>query len=78
MTLNELAINDKCYIKTIKTKGELRRRMLDLGLVEGTRVQCAFKAPFGEPVAYHVRGTLIALRREDAKQIEIEQVTAYD
>lgn len=78
MTLNEIDINDTCYIKEIKTEGEMRRRMFDLGLVEGTRIQCAFAAPFGEPRAYLVRGTLIALRSEDAGKIEVKRVTAYE
>ncbi|MDP4117920.1 MAG: FeoA domain-containing protein [Bacillota bacterium] len=73
MTLNELDINKSCYIKSLRTEGEARRRMLDLGLVEGTKIQAAFRAPFGEPVAYFVRGTLIALRREDTIKIDVER-----
>ena len=45
--------------------------MLDMGLIPGTKLESVFKAPFGEPTAYLVRGTLIALRDSDAEKIVI-------
>ena len=47
----------------------MRRRLLDLGFTEGTKVLCLFDAPGGDPKAYWVRGAIIALRREDAARI---------
>ena len=47
----------------------MRRRVLDLGFTEGTKVRCLFDAPGGDPTAYWVRGAIIALRREDAARI---------
>lgn len=47
----------------------MRRRLLDLGFTEGTKVRCLFAAPGGDPKAYWVRGAIIALRREDAARI---------
>lgn len=52
--------------------GTQRRRMLDLGLVEGTNVEALHKSPSGDPVAYFIRGAVIALRGEDAKKVRIE------
>ena len=49
--------------------GSLRRRLLDLGFIPGTVLVPAFKSPFGDPIAYLVRGTLLALRSEDSKTI---------
>ena len=46
--------------------------MLDLGLVEGTNVEALHKSPSGDPVAYFIRGAVIALRGEDAKKVRIE------
>ncbi|MBE7059833.1 MAG: ferrous iron transport protein A [Ruminococcaceae bacterium] len=71
MTLNELSLNEICYIKELNSEGEVRRRMLDMGLIPGTKLESVFKAPFGEPTAYLVRGTLIALRDSDAEKIVI-------
>jgi DtxR family Mn-dependent transcriptional regulator len=49
--------------------GAERRRLLDLGLVPGTAIHCEFISPFGSPRAYLVRGSLIALRREQADKV---------
>ena len=46
--------------------------MLDLGMIPGTYLKPIFKAPFGEPTAFEVRGSVIALRKEEANCILIE------
>jgi DtxR family Mn-dependent transcriptional regulator len=53
-------------------RGRARQRLLDLGFVPGTRIQREFTAALRSPVAYRVRGTLIALRREQTEHILIE------
>ena len=50
-------------------RGFGRRRLLDLGLTPGARVRAELSPAFGEPRAIRVRGTLIALRREQAAQV---------
>lgn len=52
-------------------QGFTRRRLLDLGLTPGTRITVELPSMFRDPVAYRVRGTLIALRREQAEHILI-------
>lgn len=49
--------------------GSERRRLLDLGLVPGTRIERGFDSMLGSPTAYRVRGSTIALRREQADRI---------
>jgi DtxR family transcriptional regulator, Mn-dependent transcriptional regulator len=53
-------------------QGSQRRRLLDLGVVRGTVVEAAFRSAAGDPIAYNIRGALIALRREQAEWIRIE------
>lgn len=53
-------------------QGPERRRLLDLGLVPGTLVKAEFTSPGGDPVAYRVRGALIALRRTQAELIQAD------
>jgi Fe2+ transport system protein FeoA len=50
--------------------------MLDLGIVPGTVVEPEMSSPGGDPIAYRVRGTLIALRREQADLIRVERLPA--
>jgi len=51
--------------------GPERRRLLDLGVVPGTRIRCEFPSPFGSPRSYDIRGALIALRDNQADRILI-------
>jgi len=57
-------------------QGSQRRRLLDLGVVKGTDITAELVSAAGDPVAYRIRGALIALRREQAQWIRIERVGA--
>lgn len=74
MYLNEALLNKDYCIKELHFEGVLRRRMRELGMVEGTKIRGLFCSPFGNPTAYRVRGTVLAVRTEDAEKIEIEAV----
>ena len=62
------------YAKVVRldTEGYLRRRFMDIGLVEGTLVECLRKSPAGDPKAYLIRGAVIAIRKEDAATVLVE------
>jgi len=57
-------------------RGLQRRRLLDLGVVPGTRITAVLRSMSGDPVAYEIRGALIALRREQAEWIEVRREAA--
>lgn len=59
-------------VHRLSLKGGIRRRLQDLGLVPGTNVHCIQRAAAGDPTAYAIRGAVIALRRADTAQIEME------
>lgn len=52
-------------------RGPERRRLLDLGFVPGTLVEVEMISPAGDPTAYRVRGSVVALRREQAMHIRV-------
>lgn len=70
-SLASLSDGQSCYIHTIELGGLLRRRIFDLGIIPGTWVQCVRRSPAGNPIAYYVRGAVIALRNEDAARIKV-------
>ncbi|MCS6859027.1 MAG: ferrous iron transport protein A [Abditibacteriales bacterium] len=74
-TLAALRPGERGVVQTLHCTGLTRRRLLDLGLVPGTEVEAVMVSPNGDPIAYQVRGTLLALRREDAASIEIRRVS---
>ncbi|BCV21610.1 FeoA family protein [Moorella sp. Hama-1] len=53
----------------LQARGLVRRRLLDLGLVPGTRVMALRRSPSGDPTAFFIRGATIALRREEGQQV---------
>jgi DtxR family Mn-dependent transcriptional regulator len=71
--LHHLKINESGTVTGIspRCRGAERRRMLDLGIVPGTMIQAEMISPSGDPVAYRIRGALIALRREQSELIRI-------
>jgi DtxR family Mn-dependent transcriptional regulator len=54
-------------------QGPQRRRLLDLGVVPGTMIVAEFTSPGGDPIAFQIRGALIALRRAQARLIQIDR-----
>ena len=55
-------------------RGPARRRLLDLGVVPGTVIHARMRSAAGDPVAYDIRGALIALRRDQARHIRVRGV----
>lgn len=72
LPLGKLKIGDKCVVKRLVSKGHDRRRMLDLGIVTGTKIDVVLRSFSGSPMAYLIRGALIALRNEDANKIMVK------
>lgn len=71
MKLHEAKILSTVKVIDIKAQGELRRRFFDLGIIEGTDIKVLYAGPFGDPRAYLIRGTVIAIREEECEDIEV-------
>lgn len=69
ISLYDLPVGRSAIVNSIQAEGISRRRMLDLGLVPGTRVEALRVSPAGDPKAYRIRGAVIAFRKEEAHQI---------
>ncbi len=70
-TLDTLPLNTEGFIKNINCTENIKRRLLDLGLIEGSSIIPVLVSPSKDPRAFSIRGTLIALRKEDANLINI-------
>lgn len=73
LSLDALEVGESGNVHELLAKGNLRRRMLDLGLVRGTLVESLMKSPAGKLTAYFISGAVIALRPEDARYIIIDK-----
>lgn len=71
-TLGEMKVGMRGTILNTSGPDEIRRRLLEMGLLEGSTIELIHEAPFGgDPIAVRVRGALLALRRNEANYIEI-------
>lgn len=70
--LNELRKGEKGRIVKISGKGDVRRRLLDMGLVPGSDVEMQRVAPLGDPIEIKIKGYNLSLRKEEAASIEVE------
>ncbi len=73
MTLDQLPIGQEAVITAVGGEGELRCRLLDMGLIPRTVVSMQKVAPMGDPMEIRLRGYELTLRREDAAKITIEK-----
>ena len=73
--LSSLDLGERARVVALSPvlRGAERRRMLDLGLIPGTEVTAEIRSPGGDPTGYRIRGAVIALRRDQADQVRIEQ-----
>ena len=76
--LCDISPGDTAVISDMHAQGNIRRRLRDMGLVEGAEVECLMKSPLGDPVAYLIKGAVIALRREDAAAVTVEDAGAWE
>lgn len=71
--LHVLPVGRKARVIGLRSDSGLKRRLLDLGLTQGAVVEAVQKSPAGDPVAYLIRGAVIALRSEDASSVILSQ-----
>ena len=70
--LCDISPGEHATVRTLLSVGSMRRRLLDLGLIENTDVECIGRSPGGDPSAFLIRGAVIAIRREDSENICIK------
>ena len=72
ISLYKLPMHSHGKIENLNCTGPIKRRLLDLGMIKGTEITPVLISPSGDPKAFEVRGTLIAIREDDTKLIEVE------
>lgn len=69
--LDKINLTNKVTVHSLDCSGQIRRRLLDLGICKGTVITPIFRSITGDSTAYLVRGSTIALRNDDAKDIQV-------
>lgn len=76
VVLSSLREGDICTVKRLDSHTHMRQRLSELGFINGARVVCLQKSFIGDPVAYFVKGAVIALRNSDASYIIVTREKA--
>ncbi len=58
--------------RVFRVDGEIRRRLMDMGIVRGATVELVRRAPLGDPVEISVRGYNLSLRGSEAEKVHVE------
>lgn len=69
--LSDLKEEERCTITSVRSS-PISERLKELGFTAGTAVVCRCRSFSGDPAAYYVKGTVIALRKEDAAVVEVD------
>ena len=71
MILSELATGEKAVIVRVHGHGSFRKRLIEMGFIQGKEVRVVLNAPLKDPIEYEIIGYKVSLRREEARQIEV-------
>lgn len=71
MTLNDVKVGESCTVVKLNDTGETRRRIMDMGITKGARIDVCKVAPLGDPLDLTVRGYHLSLRKSDCAAIEV-------
>ncbi len=71
LCMSRLSPGQTGTVTKISASEGIARRFRDIGLIEGTKVRCVLKSPYGDPSAYYIRGAVIAIRCDDADGISV-------
>lgn len=74
ISLSKVNLNKEYIIVKILLDENIKQRIYDLGLIENTIIKAVYKSPFNDPVAYLVRGAIIAIRNKDANNIIVRRL----
>ena len=67
--LNELSLGESASVHELLGSASLKKRLEDLGVTKNTTIKCLMVSPLGDPTAYLIRGSVIALRSDDANSV---------
>lgn len=74
MKLTDLKIGEEKIILKVGGEGALRHRLLEMGIIPGTKIKITKKAPLGDPIQIHIRGYELSIRKDDASLITVGEL----
>ena len=75
MTLKAASPGSRVIVQKIQGQGEVKRRLMDMGIVPGTEIEIQKVAPLGDPVEIKFKGYNLSLRWNEADTILVEELS---
>ena len=76
LTLDQVVPGTAVVVEKVGGARSFRRRLMELGIIPGTRVEVLRVAPFGDPLELTARGCNLSIRASEAQQVEVERADA--
>src|SRR5689334_13953550 len=76
MTLGDVSVGSSAIVTAVAGEAAFRRRLMELGVLPGTRVAVVRVAPLGDPMELRVRGCALSIRRDEARAIAVDLLAA--
>ena len=73
-TLKDINVGSSVLVKKVRGDGPTIRRIMDMGFTKGTKIYVRKFAPLGDPIQLNLRGFELTIRKDDAKNIEVEEI----
>ena len=70
-TLRDIPVGESATVVKLTGEGAIKRRIMDMGLTKGTRVDVRKVAPLGDPIEVTVRGFELSLRKDEAQNVVV-------
>lgn len=70
--LSELKPGQSAVVESLGEKGPVRRRLMDMGVTPGAKIEVVKVAPLGDPIEVNIRGYELSLRKNEAEQIVVK------
>ena len=71
-TLRDSKVGDTVIVTKLLGTGTVKRKIMDMGITKGTKINVLKLAPLGDPIEVSVRGYALSLRKSDAEMVEVK------
>jgi ferrous iron transport protein A len=75
VTLRDVSVGESATVVKLAGQGAIKRRIMDMGITKGTRVSVRKVAPLGDPIEVTVRGFELSLRKDEAENVYVTDVS---
>ena len=78
MNLAQLQTGQKAVIMRVGGSGAFRKRILEMGFVQGKEITAVHNAPLKDPIYYKILDYNVSLRHKDAERIEVRLLEPFE